>query len=955
MKKLFLYLLCLFILPFPASSAFAGDETNPGDFTINLYNGRYMIQKYLGDAENVIIPAEISKHEIKGIESTAFLFNTNLKSVTIPNSITSILNSPFTGCKNLEEFIVSPEHQVYETIDGVLFNKRTKTLDFFPKGKKITEYTVPEGITSIRNFAFSGNDNLISLTLPDSLMTVGLGFVTDCDKLEEIRISSNNPIFETIDGVLFNKETKTLVAFPPGKNVTEYTVPQGIISIGERAFYKCENLTSITLPEGLTSIEEAAFEGCRNLLSITLPEGLTTIEEGAFATCYKLKSVTLPESLTSIGDRAFFNCQKLNSINFPEGLISIGDSAFGKCKSLKSVTLPEGLTSFGKDAFKDCDNLDISYQEAFESERITSGDYMITTLENGTAEIAHYDGNAEDLIIPSEISGYPITKIGNYAFAGNTSLTSITLPDGLTSIGEAAFITCTNLASVSLPNSLTSIGDQAFSMCRNLSSIIFPEGLTSIGSEAFSECENLKTITLPKGLTAIEDGAFLFCSRLVSVTLPENLSKIGNNAFSGCSGLTSITFPEGLTEIGDNAFSNCSGLTSIAFPEGLTEIGNQAFYWCRNLTSVTLPETLTSIGDGAFSLCENLETITLPKGLTAIGERAFQRCSSLTSINLPASLTSIGEGIFYESKNLQEINISPENDIFTIIDDALINKKTNTLLAYLDKSNAVEYTVPQGITSIGDGAFYWCENLTTVVLPESITTIGNGAFSNCENLSSINFPESLTAIGMYAFSSCYKLTSVTLPAGLTSIGKGAFEDSTELIYTGKPEYHSPFTEIMPTLENILSFPLETPAEDILASIDTHGIIYTKLEGYNEDYLYCEDDRPEEGVIDVIIFVIKDDGTGTVRLASIEGYRIYQYEPEDMEADFNKYLEESGIQDFPEFYTDETLDLELECDGSLFTVNEDISYAAYYMNILDDTSPYPAFAVIVQPIYTWGYY
>jgi len=227
------------------------------------------------------------------------------------------------------------------------------------------------------------------------------------------------------------------------------------------------------------------------------------------------------------------------------------------------------------------------------------------------------------------------------AFRGDTSMTSIALPAGLTSIGRFAFWGCSSLTSIALPAGLTSIGRFAFSGCSSLTSIALPAGLTSLGECAFGGCSSLTSIELPAGLTSIGKAIFSGCSSLTSIELPAGLTSLGGYAFSGCSSLTLIALPAGLTSLGGYAFWGCSSMTSIELPASLTSIGEYAFCECSSMTSITLPAGLTSISEHAFYECSLLTSIALPASLTSIGEGAFRGCSSMTSIELPAGFDEI--------------------------------------------------------------------------------------------------------------------------------------------------------------------------------------------------------------------------------------------------------------------------------------------------------------------------
>ena len=318
-----------------------------------------------------------------------------------------------------------------------------------------------------------------------------------------------------------------------------------------------------------------------------------------------------------------------------------------------------------------------------------------------------------------------------------------------------------------------------------------------------SYAEEIETIVIGNGVTSICESAFYYCTGLTSIEIPASVTSIGDYAFY-CTNLTTVTFAAGsqLTSIGANAFDG-TGLTSIEIPASVTSIGENAFESCNKLTSITIPASVTSIGDGAFGYCSNLSTMTvaagnavydsrdncnaiiekstntliigcknstIPDDVTSIGAWAFIGCHGLTSIEIPASVTSIGDGAFQSCSGLESISVAPENTIYDSRNgcNAIIEKSTNTLIFGCKNS-----TIPDGVTSIGKGAFYDCTGLTSIKIPASVTSIGDDAFEGCNKLTSITIPASVTSIGEYAFYAS-GLTTVTIPSSVTSIGGHAF-------------------------------------------------------------------------------------------------------------------------------------------------------------------------------------
>ena len=630
---------------------------------------------------------------------------------------------------------------------------------------------------------------------------------------------------------LFNDWSAVISPYPNGNVAIPDTLGgKPVTSIGSYAFYKCRGLMSVTMPNSVTSIGNSAFSGCSDLTSMTMLDGVTSIGDDAFFDCSSLTSVTIPGSVTSIGSYAFLGCARLTIVTIPDSVISIGHDAFdntpfynnqpdglvvfgkvaykmkGSCPA--SVTIPEGVTSIGSKAFYNCTNLTsvtipnsvtsiggAAFRGCSELTSVTIPG-SVTSIRSGAFENTPFYNNQPDGLVVFGKVAYKMKGICPALVA---------IPDSVTSIGDEALYNCKNLKSVTIGNGVTSIGDLAFYGCSGLTSVTIPDGVTSIGQYAFYHCNGLTSVKIPNSVTSIGGYAFRCCSALTlfdvgsgnpyyksvsgllltkdgktlvqgvkgAVTIPDGVTSIGDCAFDGCSGLMSVTIPDGVTRIGASAFSGCSGLTSVTIPNSVTSIGTDAFYICTYLTSVTIPDSVTSIGDSAFKYTPFYNN--QPDGLVVFGKVAYKMKGSCpASVTIPEGVATIGVGAFCGCSGLMSVTIP---DSVTIIRNDAFN----------GCSGLASVTIPDSVTSIGDGAFSGCSGLTSVTIPDSVTSIGNGAFSGCSGLTSVTIPDGVTSIGDDTFEGCNGLVSVTIPDGVTRIGDCAFYDCSGLTSVTIPD------------------------------------------------------------------------------------------------------------------------------------------------------------------------
>lgn len=297
-----------------------------------------------------------------------------------------------------------------------------------------------------------------------------------------------------------------------------------------------------------------------------------------------------------------------------------------------------------------------------------------------------------------------------------------------------------------IPDGETTVANLAFSRCEELTKVIIPEGVTTIGREAFKDCKNLTSVEIPSSVTSIYALAFAGCSALKSITIPKNLSMIGLQAFDGCGALTSIVVEDG--NFMYDSRNNCNAIIKSAT--------NTLIRGCCN---TTIPDDVEEIDSYAFSGCTGLTTIAIPEGVKRIGKYAFFGCGELTSIIIPKSVTEISkDGVFSHCKSLTSIVVEEGNGIYDSRENCnAIIKSGNTLVAGC--SNSV---IPNGVETLGYGAFSGCETLNSIVIPDSVTEIGAYAFSDCTALTEVVIPDSVEYIEERAFSNS-GLTSIDIP------------------------------------------------------------------------------------------------------------------------------------------------------------------------------------------------
>lgn len=590
------------------------------------------------------------------------------------------------------------------------------------------------------------------------------------------------------------------------KNIEEVTFSENIRIIGSYAFVNCSSLKNVILPDTVTNFSEGAFSGCGRLESVIMPEKsdfFVTMEPYVFSGCSSLRIVNLTGGIAGnngtgiqdISDWLFSGCRSLTDIILPNSATGISRYAFADCISLENITIPPSVDDISDTAFASANHVTIhgvkgSYAEEYAKKRnipfqpfgndeeiVKSGkcgENLDWTLDKNGKLVLSGKGDMVDYHIGS--SDDPFAEI-------REKIVSVEVLEGVTSIN---FDWCISLKEISIPDTVTTV--DGFYHCEQLRKIMLPDTVTTIGS--FSGCYRLNSITLPKGITSI--GGFNDCGALDNVIIPEGVTDIRDNAFSECSSLKNITIPFSVTSIGKYAFSGCRNLRNITMPNGVKTIEEETFRNCA-ISNIVIPEGVTSIGDRAFYSCDYLREVIIPESVTEISDTAFEESNKVRFLGKKGSYAEE----YAKEKNIpfwtadEEIADSGqcgENLTWTLDKEGLLiisgtgeMEDSDYFRGTFNRNSQIKKViVEEGVTSIGESAFYDCENLQEVIISDSVVTIGVEAFGECLSLQDVNIPESVRSIEDLAFRSCTSLKSVVIPDSVTEIGDSAFTGCTNL-------------------------------------------------------------------------------------------------------------------------------------------------------------------------------
>ncbi len=529
-----------------------------------------------------------------------------------------------------------------------------------------------------------------------------------------------------VDGIKYSNDMKTVVGVE-NKDITRAVIAEGVTTIGQLAFNGCSSLESLVIPSSVTEIRQYAFLVCTALKTLKLGDNFEKISFKWFE--------YLPDDFEIIcteGSKTYKVIKRSSKLKAHIKSLALEDAKDEKIKQIQQVSIDSFLKTYLKDVA----------ESSFE---------ILSNTKTSTVILVHVGANnvvfklgtnwmqklqnVLQVLTDQTKSG---TEIFNDMIEQKISITEIPLKKAENIIlstdsnGKLRFFSKGELKNFIPKNvkkielfGMTKIGDRAFKECRLLESVEIPESVMEISDYAFCECDSLKFVDIPSSVTKIGEGAFKGC----------NIKELEHPCLSIKNGMA----------IKDGIVLYCASRASeIAIPEGITEISNYAFYGISSLKSLDIPSSVKKIGTRAFNDCSSLESVVISESVMEIGENAFENCSSLSSVKYGGSVVQW---------NIQLCGFRRK-----VSKKALV--ECNDGIAKAIDENIEEYTIPEGVSVIGDDAFASFNSLKSVVIPEGVRKISWGAFRVCRSLESLSISSSITEIGDYAFNYCSSLASI---------------------------------------------------------------------------------------------------------------------------------------------------------------------------------------------------
>lgn len=823
---------------------FIANSANPF-YASTAETKKFYLNSTVTPTSAITLPSTISE-----IKSYTFYNNDAITSVTIPAEITTINSDAFTNCDNLStvNYTGTLAQWCDLTFKNAGANPATQSHSLQINGENITDLVIPDGVSTIKVYAFYNNTAIQSVSLPTSLTEIKSSAFNGNTNLAK---TSYRGTIAQWCGITFGNGTTNPINFSHNlylgeEQIIDLNIPDDVAEVKNYAFYNGTAFQSISI-NNTTTFGVNSFYNCCDLtfrgdiagdcgaegdnLKYSLVDGVLTISgTGAMANysspndipwyMYRnsIKSIVLPEGMTTIGTRAFYGLAKITQVTIPSSVESIGDYAFNSCSELATVklgtnssTAPCSITSIASGAFGSCPNI---------------------------TKVDCYGGIKKWLAINfnNTYTSNPANLANAVLYINGAKLTSLTVPDDATAVNAYAFYNNKELTTVTLPATVTSLGVSAFSGCENIKTITIKNAssVVSLGTSALYNVPTTATINVPGAQYAAYKAANTWknftnyvatgsCGTSLNYTFTASTGELKFTGSGAMSTYTSTSAPW-------NAFK--TEIKSLVFASGQTTIGNYAFYGCTGLTEIEIPEYITSLGTWTFSDCTGLTTFRIngKSELTTIPVRTLNGCTSLQTIHIPSSITAINDYALYGCTALTRIYAAPATaptaksqtfyNVPTSCKVQVISEtakasyttadywKNFTYEVYnfngatwnyqdwlkmtfvsLDSDTKTIYTTACANTGIKDLTGANCNVTFSADLVATsgimqgynirILEIEDNGFENCTNLTGITIPDgTITKIGANAFKGCTGIKAITIGKNVTTIGAAAFENCT---------------------------------------------------------------------------------------------------------------------------------------------------------------------------------
>lgn len=687
--------------------------------------------------ENITVPVTM-------IDEQAFIDREKITQVNIPSTIESIGNLAFNGCISLTSFNVNSKNANFCSENGILFNKAKTTLLQYPSAKADTDYSIPDGVTKIEDWAFYDCNKLTVMTIPSSVATIGEYALNFCTGLTELFVHAKTP--PTVGTNAFINVNLAIPVYVPAASldtykaaaawkdfnnlqalVTEFTVNNLKYKVTDYIANKVELTGYATKPTGKLDIPASVTYGSKTY-------SVTSIVEQAFDGCSALTEVTIPASVTSVGSDVFNGCSSLTQATIGDGLTEISMFMFTNCSALEKLVIGKGVTKIESFAFANCSNLkeitvlasnppSVASDRSFEN---VSRDIPIyVPLESlaayKAAEVWKEFTNLQPISTEFTVDNlkYNVTDL----IANTVEITS--------GYGDGALNIPATVTYAGTEYKVTSIGAEAFYDC-SFTSVTIPDGVTIIKYSAFQNCTDLTEVTFGNSITTIEYSAFYYCLSLKQVTIPKSVTNIGVNVFFYCTALTHIN-----VDAANPAYSSENG---VLFNKDKTTL--LRYPAAKPGTTYTVPKSVTCIGESAFGQCTALKELTLSENVSKIESYAFEDFAAITKMTVLATVPPTAETSAFKYFNLDTPVYVPASSLDAYKAANVWKEFTNLqaisgtaidIPSMPESINIQGGTLhnPQGLTvNIYDltGRLVYSGNATTVELPAGIYVVRcNGA------------------------------------------------------------------------------------------------------------------------------------------------------------------------------------------------------------------------------------